>query len=404
MKETSSSHPITSPISQSSIVQRSVYAALAKGLSIALWRAPYTHIQHMAIGEAQYLQLENTPLEDLPAGFLFGPYNRNKEKLLIKASVVWNSEAHDSQVPRPQALYSDRVARDFFAAFENSPSPCPFYYRPAQRGLIEKDEFIHMVKTGIESIREGNMQKVVPSRQKWISLPESFDALRLFESLSEKYPRAFISLVSIPDAGTWVGATPELLLNISEGRWFETVSLAGTQPYRADIPLNKVAWTQKEIEEQALVSRYIINCFKKIRLREFDEEGPKTVVAANLIHLKTQFKVDMHATNFPQLGSVMLHLLHPTSAVCGMPIESAEEFLEKMEHSDRSYYSGYLGPVNFNDVTQLYVNLRCMQLQPKEAILYAGAGVTADSEPEDEWAETEMKCNTLLQVIQQLFP
>ena len=77
---------------------------------------------------------------------------------------------------------------------------------------------------------------------------------------------------------------------------------------------------QKDIEEQALVERYVISCFKKIRLREYDEHGPKTMIAGNVLHLKTEFEVDMVATNFPQLGSVMLNLLHPTSAVCGMPL------------------------------------------------------------------------------------
>lgn len=163
--------------------------------------------------------------------------------------------------------------------------------------------------------------------------------------------------------------------------------------------LKTVAWTQKEIEEQALVERYIISCFKKIRLREYDEHGPKTVVAGNLLHLRSDFTVDMKATNFPQLGSVMLQLLHPTSAVCGMPLEPALGFLKKNEDHDREFYAGFLGPVNFNNRVSLFVNLRCMQLRDDKALLYAGAGVTIDSVPEHEWEETEMKLNTLLNII-----
>jgi isochorismate synthase len=95
----------------------------------------------------------------------------------------------------------------------------------------------------------------------------------------------------------------------------------------------------------------------------------------------------------------MLDLLHPTSAVCGMPLENSLEFLQKHEGYDREFYSGYLGPVNVNNNTHIYVNLRCMQLFEGQAIVYAGAGVTVDSVPEDEWKETEMKFNTLLNVI-----
>lgn len=195
-----------------------------------------------------------------------------------------------------------------------------------------------------------------------------------------------------------MGATPELLVSV-EGTQFQTVAVAGTQPYQDGMDIKSVTWTQKEIEEQALVERYIISCFKKIRVREYDEYGPRTVVAGNLLHLKTEFKVDMQETNFPQLGSVMLKLLHPTSAVCGSPLKESLTFLQENEGYDRQYYSGYLGPVNINKASTLYVNLRCMQLFQDEAVLFAGAGVVADSEPEKEWLETELKMNTLLQII-----
>jgi isochorismate synthase len=208
-----------------------------------------------------------------------------------------------------------------------------------------------------------------------------------------------ISFVSVPGAGTWMGASPELLIQVENNRIFRTVALAGTKPFEAGMNLRNVAWTQKEIEEQALVCRYIISNFKKIRLREYDEQGPKTIVAGNLMHLKTTYTVDMKETNFPQLGSVMLQLIHPTSAVCGMPLEESMNFLTEHEGYDREFYAGYLGPVNIESNICLFVNLRCMQLTGDQAVLYAGAGVTADSVPESEWEETEIKLNTLLKVI-----
>jgi isochorismate synthase len=178
------------------------------------------------------------------------------------------------------------------------------------------------------------------------------------------------------------------------------MALAGTQKARGDNPLKNAAWTQKEIEEQALVSRYIVNCFKKIRLREYQELGPKTTVAGGLLHLKSEFLVDMRATNFPQLGSVMLKLLHPTSAVCGMPKENALDFLDSEETFDRTYFSGFVGPVNLDGETDLFVNLRCARLENNEALLFAGAGITEDSVPEKEWEETELKCTILGKFIQ----
>jgi isochorismate synthase len=95
----------------------------------------------------------------------------------------------------------------------------------------------------------------------------------------------------------------------------------------------------------------------------------------------------------------MLKLLHPTSAVCGMPMEKSLAFLRAHEGYDREYYSGYLGPVRINNESQLFVNLRCMQVSSGRARLYAGGGVLGESDPEKEWQETELKMNTLLSVI-----
>ena len=148
-----------------------------------------------------------------------------------------------------------------------------------------------------------------------------------------------------------------------------------------------------------MVSRYIINRLKEIRLREFVEEGPMTVRAANLTHLCSTFTVDTKETNFPNLGDVMLNLLHPTSAVCGMPKPPAIELIKEIEQHNRKFYTGFLGPVNIDNHTSIYVNLRCMELFDGKANLFAGAGVTAFSNPEKEWEETELKCNTLLNVI-----
>ena len=262
---------------------------------------------------------------------------------------------------------------------------------------------MHMVAQAVEAIEQGAFKKVVPSRHTLVPLPEGFDVAAAFQRFCEAYPAAFVSVFSIPDIGTWMGASPELLVSTypsGQHRMFRTMALAGTQPLQGENPLKNAAWRQKEIEEQAMVSRYIINCFKKIRLREFEEDGPKTIAAGNLLHLRTDLTVDMEATNFPELGSVMLKLLHPTSAVCGMPKEPALEFIQRYEGYDRSFFSGFLGPVNMQDETNLFVNLRCMQLLDRQAVLYAGAGVTIDSEPEREWQETEMKMRTMRHFLQ----
>ena len=82
-----------------------------------------------------------------------------------------------------------------------------------------------------------------------------------------------------------------------------------------------------------------------------------------------------------------------------MPMEAAMNFLLANEGYDRGFYAGYVGPVNIGNQVDLFVNLRCMQLTQDHAVVYAGAGVTIDSIPEQECEETEMKMNTLLAIL-----
>jgi len=83
-----------------------------------------------------------------------------------------------------------------------------------------------------------------------------------------------------------------------------------------------------------------------------------------------------------------------------MPREAAHHFLKNYEDFDRSFFAGFIGSVNINQETSIYVNLRTASIQSDTAILYAGAGVTEDSDPEKEWEETELKCQIIGKFIQ----
>jgi isochorismate synthase len=279
-------------------------------------------------------------------------------------------------------------------AWHHSPQPAPHTATQA--------EYTALVELGVAAIEARTVGKVVSSRAARRPLPPGFDPLAAFDELCQKYERAFVSLVSVPGVGTWLGASPEVLAEVTADGHFHTMALAGTQPLLPGVRPQEAIWRQKEIEEQALVSRYIVNCFKQLRLREYQETGPRTTVAGQLLHLRTDFEVDLKNVPSPaSLGTDMLRLLHPTSAVGGMPRVAALEFLALHEGYDRAYYSGFLGPVNVAapGVARLFVNLRCLQLRADEAILYAGTGLTVDSDPVREWQETEYKMRTIGAVL-----
>ncbi|HEY9047424.1 MAG TPA: chorismate-binding protein [Ohtaekwangia sp.] len=375
--------------------------AIENQFSVAVWRLPNDPVKHIVISrKPQLLKREATVLEELEQGFIFAPFDRNSDTIFLPADYKFTFTDGTLRAPEhPIETTSHTWFEEKFQRVVQSKATAFHHTKNTAANSPTVADYISLVTTGIQEIEKGIMEKIVPSRTKVIDLPLEFDIVQSFQNLCRSYPNALISFVSSPETGSWLGATPEVLVGVEDKSIFRTVALAGTQPYQEGINLKSVAWTQKEIEEQALVERYVISCFKKIRVREYDEHGPKTVVAGNLMHLKSDFTVDMKAIDFPQLGSVMLQLLHPTSAVCGMPLEPALEFLKKHEGYNRQFYAGFLGPVNVSGNTNIFVNLRCMQLLDSKAILYAGAGVTIDSIPEREWSETEIKFNTMLNIL-----
>jgi len=372
-------------------------------LPIAMWRLPLHLEQHLIIDLSDYSNRVKADLEELGSGFIFSPFINPdlNHSLFIQSDFHFRLET--KQIDFDPLITNEKIKKiklDAKEASQTQSTTSQYFFKQKHTSEdVTPESYQDIIKLAIDAIKNEQFHKVVPSNIRRIEFEKPFDVVLNFKLLCESYPNAFVSVVSIPGEGTWLGSTPEPLISMDINKMFRTASLAGTQRLSEQIPLSEVGWKQKEIEEQAMVSRYIINCFKKIRLREFEEIGPRTVKAANLVHLKTDYLVNTQEVNFPQLGTVMLKLLHPTAAVCGLPMQPALNFIQKHEIFDREFYSGFLGPVNMDEETYIFVNLRCMQIFSQFALLYAGAGVTADSDPENEWLETKLKCDTLLDII-----
>ncbi|MCU0340092.1 MAG: chorismate-binding protein [Spirosomaceae bacterium] len=385
-------------------------AGYDKGFAVALWRLPRQTDKRLIVNLNRDIPRVKANLEDLPAGFVVSPFLNldATDSLFIEADLYFRFDEKNEILTEQSAVTNENTSVTDWLKQTTQRLRTPRQTTQKLRASLPepqtKNDYQTLVQTAIEAIEAGKMQKVVLSRNNQIEWPDDLCFTEVFERLCQKYPNAFVSLVYLPQLQqVWLGATPEILVSVDEAGVFRTVSLAGTQSaLGADgqpISPKHATWTQKEIEEQAFVSRYIIECFKKIRVREFVEEGPKTVIAGNLMHLRTDYTVDTKAINFPEMGSVMLELLHPTSAVCGMPKFASLQFIQEHEGYHREFYSGFLGPVNVENASHLFVNLRCMKVQEGVATLYAGGGITEDSVPEKEWQETELKMQTMLAVL-----
>jgi isochorismate synthase len=243
------------------------------------------------------------------------------------------------------------------------------------------------------ALDKGEFQKLVLARQCSVPKRPERHPADVFQLACRLYPRMFIALVSTPITGTWLIASPEILIERNADHW-HTIALAGTKREG-----QQQDWTHKDMKEQRHVATYIAECLKH-RAHDIVQEGPYTVGAAHLLHLRTDFTFKLN--DGEQLGSVV-EALHPTPAVCGLPKAEALHFIVEHEHAPRTYYSGFMGPVAINEgdgpQTHLYVSLRCMQITQHDDRLYAGGGLLPESEEQTEWLETEAKMETMRRLL-----
>lgn len=218
------------------------------------------------------------------------------------------------------------------------------------------------------------------------------DALKLAEKYFAVNPDAFCSLVYTRPTGLWVIATPELLLSTS-GSFVNTVALAGTREWTGE---GHRPWDKKNIDEQAVVTRFILKKWKQLGL-DPEIASPITLRSNNVEHLCTQIKAVL--TDSLTIDRI-LDATAPTPAVCGEPSDIALKHINRFENHRRELYGGYILVDKPDGSTEAYVILRCAKFFPsKKYAIYVGGGITGDSKPENELIETELKAQTLLKLL-----
>lgn len=257
-----------------------------------------------------------------------------------------------------------------------------------------KNRFETLVENAVNTIEKGAFKKVVLSRSETLEI-NHFDPVAVVKQLQYHYPLAFTYCFFHPQIGMWLGATPELLLK-ADGANVQTVALAGTK-----LLSDERQWGNKEQDEQQLVTDFIAGCLGE-HCHGVSVSAPYTEKAGHLAHIKTDISATLNSgAGFDEL----ITSLHPTPAVCGLPKETAKRFILENEGYDRKFYTGFLGELNIDLKTSgtarsdLFVNLRCMEARQNTVIIYVGCGITKDSVPESEFAETQNKSMTMRKVV-----
>lgn len=322
--------------------------------TFALFKLPQSDKIYFIQGQMS-ADLESLDFADKQTRFVISPFAQQNRAFIIKPDELkeWIGETFD-------LIYN---------------------YDPQESGT--RNEYIHYVQHAVDTlISHSDIHKFVAARVKNMDKPSGFDAFDFFTKLTRNYPSAFTYLLTSKITGTWLGASPELLLH-HQNLVLSTVALAGTLANeQADV------WTDKEIKEQQWVEDFIYETLLPYS-ENLDKSQTETISSGELKHLKSTFTAKLKPEQNP-IGEVLAQL-NPTPAVCGLPQDVAHHFIMEMEGMDRQFYSGFVGVLNLEEQTHLYVNIRCAQIFENQINQFAGAGITSSSIPENEWTETENK-------------
>jgi isochorismate synthase len=351
---------------------------LSRGLTFAAFRRPGQPAEIWAQRTAEIEHIDGALLLELNEAFVIAPFDLVDERIPFIRS--------DIELQFGELGPDIDVLTECQGASLSSDQPV---------AATDPAAFRSAVALAKSQLLSGALKKVVLSRT--LTLPLDRASLPdLFIGAMHAHPDAFIALANTPLHGTWIGASPERLVYEEEDR-VRVDALAGTMA--VDTALTSPdAWGAKERDEQSLVTESVLSTLRGLDLRDVAISGPEVMRAGHLAHLRTNVQADLGDRT---LGEVVL-ALHPTPAVCGTPRDAAHAFIAAHEGHQRELYAGFWGPWSPDEVTELFVNIRCMRVFADHATLHVGAGITTGSEAGAEWNETEQKAQTWLRPIAEL--
>jgi isochorismate synthase len=252
------------------------------------------------------------------------------------------------------------------------------------------------------------LRKVVLARALRLTADGALDARMVLRRLVAADPGAYGYLVDLTAAGdeyagaALVGASPELLV----ARFGDRVicqPYAGSAPRAADPELDAangaaLAASAKDRHEHQLVIDAM-----RVALEPLCDEltiaaEPQLSHTAAVWHLCTPISGRLRDTSTTAIDLALA--LHPTPAVGGVPTAAAAELIAELE-GDRGFYAGAVGWCDAHGDGRWVVSIRCAQLSADRhsALAHAGGGIVAESDPDDEVAETTTKFGTILNAL-----
>ncbi len=288
-------------------------------------------------------------------------------------------------------------------------------YRGGQSVAKDVSSFESAVSAALRRVRGGDLHKddlhkVVLADVMDVALWQPVDVVRSLQALRQNHPDCTVFSVGNGKGQSFIGASPERLLNITNGQ-LVTDALAGSAPRSAHPGIDRqisqsLLSSQKERYEHSVVVEFIVEQLRSLGLNPHYALSPQLLQLLHIQHLHTPIRAAIATAkeDEPKVKQKVRPLdilakLHPTPAVAGLPREAACDFIRRHETFDRGLYTAPLGWIDTEGNSEFVVGIRSALIDGCKARLYAGAGIVAASEPAKELAEIKLKLQSLLNAL-----
>lgn len=265
------------------------------------------------------------------------------------------------------------------------------------RTCSSRGAFIRAVSEGAAAVRGGALEKVVLARAVAWRPDDPPDSITALRRLEERHPEC--SVFAVSRAGgrrVFLGASPERLVRV-DGRTVRATSLAGSiargsGPAEDARRAAELMGSAKDREEHDIVVRALTGALAELCDAVSAPAAPTLLTLPDVHHLYTP--ITARRREGTDLFA-LLERLHPTPAVGGAPREEALEFIREHEGWDRGWYAAPVGWMDTSGDGEFAVALRSALMDGDQATLFAGCGILADSVPDDEYEESELKLRAM---------
>ena len=264
----------------------------------------------------------------------------------------------------------------------------------------EKQVFCDSVDKARAYIRDGDIFQVVLSQR--FTADYQGDPLPVYRALRSVNPSPYMFFLQLEDTAI-VGSSPEMLVRVTNGR-IETCPIAGTRPRGKNDAEDRLLEADLLADEKEISEHYMLVDLSRNDVGKVSSFG--TVEVHNMGHVEKYSHVMHIVTNVegtlrPGQSTVdVLSSLLPAGTLSGAPKVRAMEIIDELEPLRRGVYGGAIGYLGFDGNMDTCIAIRTSVIRNGKIYIQAGAGIVADSVPENEYLETMNKSKALFTALE----